>query len=301
MIPLWPHDITVSFDYGLSLGWRDPFTQAIGTLNSVTGYSITEVPTGAPWVVAPLDAVLALPGVPAGWQPLAANITYGSVASYTGVPIDPATVEAAGWSPYAVMLHEIGHALGFVDQPSADGTASLYGYADPHPAGFTASDIEFAQTHHGVSADDDLIRVYGDASGRVRGGHGADTISGGDGPGVVYGNQGDDVLFGGASDDTLYGGQDADLLSGGAGLDVVYGNLGDDTLDGGDGFDVLYGGQGDDVARTDADDIFQGGLGADTMIGTGAFVDYDPTEGDLIVPLIGQRDPEDIIHEWSFV
>ena len=289
---VWPSRITSSYDWRLGDYWRQPYLDAIDTINNVTGYTVTEVPLGGVWVVSVREDVLALPGVPAGWSPLALNVTYGTVASYTGLPVDPSAIEAAGWPPYAVVLHEKSHALGFTDQPLADGNASLFGYADPHPLGFTAADIEFAQARHGVDQGDSRIEVQGTAGGTISGGAGRDSITGADGADRIYGNQGDDRLVGGGNADTMFGGQDADVLSGGDGSDLLYGNLANDVLSGGAGADTMYGGQGADTLFGDEFDVLFGNLGPDVFVTNHPETVRDLGEDDVIVPLLGRNIPD---------
>lgn len=281
VVTSWPSTVEFTYDWRLGEPWRLPVLDAIDQWQSVTGYTISEVPTGGQWHVVPLDDFLTLPGIPAGWSPLAGAIVYGSTAAYFGLPVDPSGLLAAGWSIGDAALHEVGHALGFVDQQ--DHGSGLYDYdGDRH---LTAANVEWAQARHGVDHGDSDIRAHGTAGGKISGGMGRDTLIGADGADRIYGNQDADELLGGGNADTLYGGQDADTLSGGAGDDILYGNLGNDVLIGGDGIDRLYGGQGDDVIHAGPGDTVFGGLGADTI---------------WLHPLaiVGQPDPDDTIMEW---
>jgi Ca2+-binding RTX toxin-like protein len=123
----------------------------------------------------------------------------------------------------------------------------------------------------GVSGENDT--AWGDVE-RVRGGAGADSLSG-DGSGetltgnggndTLVGNGGNDVLEGGAGADRLYGGSGADRLLGGADHDRLDGGSGNDTLTGNAGTDSLYGGTENDLlyGRDATKDTLDGGTGTD--------------------------------------
>jgi len=292
----WPSTIQITLDASLSTVWRGAFETATDTWESVTGYEIDEVGLGGQWHVVPLDAFLTLPGIPAGWSPLAGAVVYGSTAAYFGMPTDPSALGAAGWSTETAMLHELGHALGFVDEQDVRLGGGLYDYSD-HP-GLTAANVEWAQARHGVDQGDSRIEVFGSAGGTISGGAGADSITGADGSDRIYGNQGDDILAGNRGSDTLYGGQGSDVLSGGAGDDVLYGNLANDVLSGGAGADTVYGGQGADTIYGDEFDRLFGNLGADVFVTSHpeTVADFHPEQGDVIVPLLGQHLPDN--HDW---
>ncbi len=93
----------------------------------------------------------------------------------------------------------------------------------------------------------------------LRGGEGADVLTGFGGDDRLEGGEGDDILDGGEGRDRLAGGSGADRLVGGEGDDLLEGGAGDDRLDGGPGRDVLSGGAGDD--------ILDGGPGFDRLAG----------------------------------
>lgn len=280
---LWPSTITYTVDVGLRYD-AAAIERAFRSWESVLPHSFLQVPLDGRFAVAPLHDVLGAFGIDD--NPVAVNVTVidqhslAGIASYVGLDHDLAL--AAGWEPWVVALHEIGHAFGLRDRPFASGSESLYGYAEPHATGLTADAIEFVQAGLGTSGRDDRIVVTGTAAGRIGGGHGADTINGAAGAETIYGNQGSDVVLGGAGDDIVFGGQDADTLAGGDGSDVLYGNLASDTLSGGAGPDLLYGGQGGDAIFAGAGDTVWGGLGADTIWA-------DP------LTVIGQYDPADTI------
>jgi serralysin len=148
-----------------------------------------------------------------------------------------------------------------------------------------------------AGAGDD--QVFGnDLANWLRGGSGADQLSGFAGADDMHGNTGTDTLWGGDGEDWVVGGQDGDALHGEVGGDIAYGNLGNDTAWGGDGDDTLTAGQGDDLIHGDAGNDWLGGdRGADTVFGgagadtfrffTGAGVDkvmdFNAADGDRIL------------------
>lgn len=67
----------------------------------------------------------------------------------------------------------------------------------------------------------------------MRGGPGADALTGGGGPDKLIGGDGNDRLSGRGGDDLIFGGPGADTISGGSGNDTLRGGPGTDTIDGG--------------------------------------------------------------------
>jgi Ca2+-binding RTX toxin-like protein len=135
---------------------------------------------------------------------------------------------------------------------------------------------------------DGIGDINGDGASDVIVGANGSAIAGGSNTGaafVVFGwpsrpTNETDASFkvdGGDGNDTISGRSLADQLIGAAGIDLIWGADGDDTLYGGDGADTLYGGDGDDMAFADAgddrleggegNDRLDGGLGADTPFG----------------------------------
>ena len=117
----------------------------------------------------------------------------------------------------------------------------------------------------GVGADTISGGPRGD---RIHGGEGDDSIDGGDGNDEIVGGLGNDYLRGGTGADRIVGGDGADDIDGGLGNDVLVGGEGDDTLDGEAGIDVVHGGNGDDtlLGGTGRDRLFAGG-GVDRLFG----------------------------------
>jgi Ca2+-binding RTX toxin-like protein len=112
----------------------------------------------------------------------------------------------------------------------------------------------------GLSECDSIVMAGTGASAvssvrNIRGGSGADTLTGDGQDNVIWGGNGADIISGGAGNDTLYGegggdtihgGAGNDMICGGAGTNHLYGDAGDDTLDASQGSsDVVDCGDGD--------------------------------------------------------
>ncbi|MBA2748023.1 MAG: endonuclease/exonuclease/phosphatase family protein [Tatlockia sp.] len=98
---------------------------------------------------------------------------------------------------------------------------------------------------------------------KIRGGNGADYITGGLGNDRLFGGNGKDTLLGLAGDDYLAGGNGRDLLNGGFGDDTLVGGNGKDLLNGGFGNDTLVGGNGKDTF------VLASSYGTDTIVDFG--------------------------------
>lgn len=142
----------------------------------------------------------------------------------------------------------------------------------------TISGNSAANSLFGGAGNDSIAGLGGD--NYLRGEDGNDLIQGGEAFDDINGNQGNDTASGGLGDDWVVGGKDNDSLSGDSGADIVYGNLGNDTGDGGSGDDIIRGGQGDDLLFGSAgNDWISGDRGNDTLTG-GAGADTFNTFGD---------------------
>ena len=98
----------------------------------------------------------------------------------------------------------------------------------------------------------------------VRGGGGADTISGDAGSNMIDGGAGSDVLSGFGGADRLFGAGGSDILYGNDGADQLCGGTGNDVLRGATGYDILCGDAGNDILRGgDSVDRLTGGAGND--------------------------------------
>lgn len=177
-----------------------------------------------------------------------------------------------------------------------------------------------ADTIFGGTGDDHIVAGSGDdivyaglGNDIVFGGTGNDIIFGGGGNDRLFGDAGDDVIHGDDGDDLARGGSGSDQLFGAAGRDILHGDDGRDHLDGGDGDDALFGGDGSDVligglgsdfidsgpgddvvlaANDQADDVFAGGEGFDTLTYAGA------TEGVTIDFAVGSSMGAQIGHDF---
>ncbi|MEQ8817406.1 MAG: matrixin family metalloprotease [Thalassobaculum sp.] len=283
----WP-EATVTFSINQNVDYAaDDIRQAIGLWESVADVTFKELAPGASasLVVVRLDELKSAFGYSADYAGLSVVITdttpAGSVGRIAYVGLDSSTIPS--FDAVRVAAHEIGHAFGFEDDPSADPLETLYSYVGSTAPRLGSRDIEQVQGRFGPSSRDDEI-LHGEGSGRVLGGGGNDTIHGEGGDDLIYGNLGSDRLTAGSGDDIAYGGQGEDRLWGGLGDDRLYGNLGDDTVFGGQGNDTIFGGQGDDLlVGDDGDDQLVGNLGSDTLSGGGGADLFVVGEGDLVL------------------
>lgn len=172
--------------------------------------------------------------------------------------------------------------------PRLDGGNLIEGDDEPNEiTGTDGGDSILAKggddTVHG-GAGDDGIRT-GDGADFVDGGAGDDLIYTGRGNDTVSADPGDDEIYLGAGDD-LYGAYDLgaddgnDTIDGGSGNDTIITNLGHHSISGGTGDDQIEdhggivhidGGDGDDLilspddSEPDAADTLLGGSGNDTI------------------------------------
>lgn len=293
----WPR-ATLTYAINQNVDYEvDDIRQAFRLWESVADVTFKELTPGtsASLVVVRLDELKSAFGYSADYAGLSVVITdttsAGSVGRVAYVGLDRSTIPS--FDSVRVAAHEIGHAFGFDDDPSADPLETLYSYIGSTTPRLGSRDIEQMQDHFGPSSRDDEI-LHGDGSGRVLGGAGNDTIHGEGGDDLIYGNLGSDWLSAGSGDDSIYGGQGDDGLWGGSGDDRLYGNRGDDTVFGGQGDDTIFGGQGDDrLIGGDGNDRLVGNLGSDTLSGgAGAdlfvvddgdlVLDFNPDEGDRL-------------------
>ncbi|HYE50127.1 MAG TPA: hypothetical protein VEB20_11095 [Azospirillaceae bacterium] len=219
---------------------------------------------------------------------------------------------APGTQAHAVLLHEIGHALGL--QHPKIGTGGFTAADDdlavtvmkeavgggPFPTAMRDLDLQALRHIYGTDAAEQAYAaglqrgldrtswVYShagaDAADTVIGTGLRDAMRGNAGADLLSARSGDDTLDGGAGADTLDGGLDDDSLSGGDGDDRLQGNFGNDTLAGGAGADRLEGSYGSDhfIATGDGDTIvgghFASAVGSDTA-------DYSAAASALTVEL----------------
>ena len=123
---------------------------------------------------------------------------------------------------------------------------------------------------------DDTIRGGTSGLNRLEGNAGTDRIDGGAATDIAYGHAGEDTIRGFAGGDLLFGGDDADDLDGGDEADLLVPGSGGDTKGdkaaGGAGddtivvIDVTRGGEFAVVPTGTAKDLYDGGLGTDTLL-----------------------------------
>jgi len=187
-----------------------------------------------------------------------------SATIYMDLDVNWSPFGSGGTSYYAVLLHEIGHAIGLahiVDSSqimNSSVRASDLGDGDIAGARALYGDARFTD-------GDDIVSFASESSGRF----------------ADLGN-GDDDLTGSAFDDTVYGGAGDDIVNAGAGRDVLIDALGRNSLDGEEGDDFIFssgdttaggggtafgGGDNDILLGGAGDDRLDGGSGDDTIVG----------------------------------
>ncbi|MFN0192764.1 MAG: calcium-binding protein [Aestuariivirga sp.] len=165
-----------------------------------------------------------------------------------------------------LLLHEIGHALGFkhpfegdpaLDATFDNHTYTIMSYTGPAPGTLGIFDLEAVEHVYGNSASDGtqvaswnwdsvnrvLTQMGFAGDDRILGVSVRDIIDGAAGIDWIGGFQGNDSLTGGAGNDSLFGNEGSDTLNGGPE---------NDWLDGGSGIDMMTGGAGDDIFVVDS-------------------------------------------------
>ena len=151
---------------------------------------------------------------------------------------------ASGSFGFLVLMHEIGHAIGF--KHPFDGANVLPTESD----NTTRTVMSYTHTSSNTDIGDidraAAIHVYGEQSAQPTwvsnaiwsNAHQAVLQQGAAGADAIRGTTGSDVLLGEAGDDSLTGLGGDDQLWGGTGNDTLTGGAGDDLLVGGDGVDT---------------------------------------------------------------
>jgi hypothetical protein len=189
--------------------------------------------------------------------------------------------EADGTPAYGLLLHEIGHALGFkhpwevfgehdeTPDPALDNTANtVMSYNGPAPTGLGPLDEAAAAEVYGAPGSDGTQVAswsWNAATQRLNqtGFNTADTMIGVSVRDVMLGQGGNDRIYALDGNDSVNGGAGHDSVHGGSGGDTLLGAAGADTLNGGIGGDGLVGGPGNDQLT--------GGLNADRFVATAGF------------------------------
>lgn len=194
-------------------------------------------------------------------------------------------IDSASTNSVYLMLHEIGHALGFKhpfeDNPTLsptydDHSWTVMSYTGSSPNMLGPFDVQAAQYVYGATDGahlaawgwdgSTLTQIDGDEGDSLIGTSVNDLIRGFGGGDTAAGFEGNDWLDGGEGLDWLYGGAGGDSVFGGGGADMVYGEAGDDVVAGDAGDDQVYGGAGNDIVTGDAgNDTLHGGDGNDVL------------------------------------
>ncbi|MEM9634512.1 MAG: hypothetical protein AAGA50_24495, partial [Pseudomonadota bacterium] len=207
---------------------------------------------------------------------IAENATEGSAVGITAFAEDGNASDTVSYSvsddrfsvdPSGVVTVAPGGSFDFETESTVDLTVtatSTDGSTSSQTFAIAISDIaeDLQISDGGVSFTD-----TGTAEQSITGGSGDDTITAHEDGGDLDGGAGSDQLVGGSGDDTLAGSEGADLLQGGAGNDIF--KMSGETS--WTGYSARNTETGDLVSlsgKTRNSDVYQGGEGNDTLVGT---------------------------------
>ncbi len=233
-----------------------------------------------------------------GWGVEQANDKFVSVNSHANIGGDiflhsqyyaaNAGELAPGSRGFSIVLHEIGHAIGFKHPfegtpkitPSHDnGAYTVMSYDRPRSTtelgtvDKAASKLIYGPAKASIDAKfvqstNTLVQKTGRKDDDIAGSHLKDKIVLRKGDDRSFGLDRNDKLLGGDGDDKLFGGNDNDTLKGGGGSDRLFGGGKNDSLDGGRGPDLLKGEDGKDMLDGGSkSDTLAGGAGNDLLLG----------------------------------
>lgn len=279
-------------DVGVSSATFAPFTEAerqaaraaIAKWADASGLTVFEVTQGrgdVEFMHFSLNGFSGLASSPGAQSPVPFPV---QVFTSPGLVASDVWIQAGVVATEGLLLHEIGHALGFKHPsssfiapfdrvlPAALNTTQQTVMSLNGPlGGLGPLDLAAITYLYGPSdADGTQIASWNwDAATETLTQTGfalADTIVGVAASDIMFGEAGDDYLFGRAGADKLSGGEGADRLFGGVGNDLLIGGLGNDILNGGADLDLAaYSGVRRQYTANSA--LVSGnGEGADTLI-----------------------------------
>lgn len=166
--------------------------------------------------------------------------------------------------------------------------------------------IKFANIERIIAGEGGDVVVLADATETL----GDISIDGGGANDILWGNIGNDTINGRSGNDNINGGPGNDILNGNEDNDLVYGGDGNDTLNGGSGLDILHGGSGNDsliftfdfisgpASVTNDGSYGVGGTGETASV-TGLFGSSDVFDGGLGYDTLTLTAASDVFRLWD--